>query len=140
MRGSAARSHGPISAGPGPIVTPSRSITTPIAGSWNANSRGRREGRGSTAPVTPLPDQPAAPPVSRSLLMSHGMWGSPYVWENSTSYFARLGYTIEAPALRHHGSGTGATPDELGRLSLLDYAGDLEAVIRQADRIPVLLG
>ena len=90
--------------------------------------------------MTPLPDQPAAPPVPRSLLMIHGMWGRPYVWENFNPYFARLGYTVEAPALRHHGLGTGAAPDELGRLSLLDYAGDLEAVIRKAGRKPVLIG
>ncbi len=72
--------------------------------------------------------------------MIHGMWGRPDVWENFIPYFESLEYAVEAPALRHHAVAAGAPPAELGRVSLTDYADDIEAIIRRSGRLPILFG
>jgi non-heme chloroperoxidase len=74
------------------------------------------------------------------MLMIHGMWGRPGVWQNFIPYFAGLGYAVEAPVLRYHELQPGDAPAELGRLSLADYADELEAVIRKSDGLPILMG
>jgi pimeloyl-ACP methyl ester carboxylesterase len=75
-----------------------------------------------------------------SIMMIHGMWGRPDVWENFAPYFESLGYAVETPALRHHGLGAGEPPAELGTVSLTDYADDIEAIIRRSDGLPILFG
>lgn len=78
-----------------------------------------------------------------SIVMIHGMWSTPAVWENFERRFSDLGYRCLAPALRHHDGPVDAPPHpDLGRVSLIDYADDLELFIRQScgGRRPVVMG
>ena len=74
------------------------------------------------------------------IMMIHGMWGRPGVWEHFAPYFRNLGHAVETPALRFHDRPDGDEPMEIGNLSLLDYVADLEGAIRQSSDIPVLVG
>ncbi len=79
----------------------------------------------------------ATPPP---IVMIHGMWGRPAVWEQFASCFRGLGHAVETPALRFHDRPAGDVPPEIGNLSLLDYVADLEGTIRRSPGIPVLVG
>ena len=73
--------------------------------------------------------------------MIHGMWGGGWYWENYERFFQERGYHCVATTLRHHDMDPGGTPDpRLGRTSLLDYAEDLEAEIRQLGVQPIVMG
>ncbi len=74
------------------------------------------------------------------MMMIHGMWGRPGVWENFRPYFTQRGFDVHAPALRHHESGSTDSGSDLGKTSLIDYAGDLEAAVRRLDSPPILVG
>ena len=74
------------------------------------------------------------------IVMIHGMWSRPAVWENFAPYFRNLGHAVATPALRFHDRPDGDAPAELGRISLLDYVSDLEGVIRRSGEAPVLVG
>lgn len=77
------------------------------------------------------------PPV----VMIHGMWGDPKVWEPFRSVYQAQGYTVHTPTLRHHDIGPGEAPDPaLGTTSLGDYCADLSAFIDTLDTAPVLVG
>ncbi|MEW6334905.1 MAG: alpha/beta hydrolase [Thermodesulfobacteriota bacterium] len=77
----------------------------------------------------------------RTMVMIHGMFGGSWCWENYRGFFGRRGYRCLAPALRHHDvDPKGAPHPELGTVSLLDYADDLERMIRGLDEKPVLIG
>lgn len=79
----------------------------------------------------------ARPPV----VMIHGMWGGPQVWEPFRSVYESRGYTVHTPTLRHHDIGPGDRPDPaLGTTSLGDYCADLAAFIDTLDTVPVLVG
>ena len=90
--------------------------------------------------MSPVPDRQATGTSPPPIVMIHGMWSRPDVWENFIPYFERIGFAVEAPALRHHELRAGEAPAELGRVSLIDYADDLEAIIRRSGRLPVLFG
>lgn len=76
-----------------------------------------------------------------TIVMIHGMWGSPAYWEKFRGYFEGRGYRCVAPTLRHHGGAFDDPPHpELGTTSLLDYAADLEAEIRALEAPPILMG
>jgi non-heme chloroperoxidase len=72
--------------------------------------------------------------------MIHGMWGRPEVWENFNAFFSQRGFPVQTPALRHHEAGSKVAADQLGKTSLAGYASDLELVLRQIDRPPILIG
>jgi pimeloyl-ACP methyl ester carboxylesterase len=74
------------------------------------------------------------------IVMIHGMWSRPGVWDNFAPYFRNLGHAVETPALRFHDRPESDLPAELGSLSLLDYAADLESAIRRSGEVPVLVG
>jgi pimeloyl-ACP methyl ester carboxylesterase len=79
--------------------------------------------------------------LAETLVMIHGMWGTPSHWENFRGYFGGRGYRCLTPTLRYHDMDPQGIPDpRLGRTSLLDYAGDLEKIIRGLEDRPVLLG
>jgi len=79
--------------------------------------------------------------MRRDIVMIHGMWCGPWVWDRFAAVLERRGWRCHRPALRHHDVDPSAPPDpRLGRVSLLDYAADLEAVVRGFDEPPVLLG
>ncbi len=77
----------------------------------------------------------ALPPV----LMIHGAFCGPWAFEKFRVPFEEAGFAVTAPVLRHHDSGMNPPP-ALGTTSLLDYAADLEPVLRSLDVPPILVG
>jgi non-heme chloroperoxidase len=79
--------------------------------------------------------------MSKTIVMIHGMWGSGNVWSDYKQYFESQGYQVITPTLRFHGNQfIHAAPAELGRLSILDYANDLEKEIRALNEKPIIMG
>ena len=77
----------------------------------------------------------------QTIFMIHGMFGGSWCWDHYRAFFEARGDRCLAPDLRHHDAAPGADPHpELGTLSLLDYAADLEAAIRSLDEKPVIMG
>lgn len=73
--------------------------------------------------------------------MIHGMWGGAWYMENYKNFFREKGYSCITPTLRYHDTDPEATPNPLlGTTSLLDYARDLEAEIRQMEEPPIIMG
>lgn len=69
------------------------------------------------------------------------MWGSGWYWENFKGFFESKGYRCVIPTLRFHDMDPNAVPDpRLGTTSLLDYAADLEKLIRELQVRPILMG
>jgi non-heme chloroperoxidase len=88
------------------------------------------------------PAEPTVPGESVTrppILMIHGMWAGPWVWQDYVPVFERRGYRCLTPTLRHHDATPLEPPSELGRTSLLDYAADLQREIERLDQPPMLL-
>jgi hypothetical protein len=62
--------------------------------------------------------------------MIHGMWGGPWYWENYIGYFKAKSYNCIAATLRYHDMEPKTSGSAPWRMSLLDYADDLEKEIR----------
>jgi pimeloyl-ACP methyl ester carboxylesterase len=75
------------------------------------------------------------PPV----VMIHGAFCGPWAFDRFRAAFDDAGYKLHLPALRHHDCGR-APPPALGKVSLLDYARDLEALIDGFKEAPILVG
>ncbi|MEQ8281988.1 MAG: alpha/beta hydrolase [Parvibaculum sp.] len=76
----------------------------------------------------------------RTVMLVHGMWSRPHVWDNFRTFFEARGYRVVVPALRHRAE-PGADPHpELGVTSIADYADDLAAEIRNLGHKPVIIG
>ncbi len=76
-----------------------------------------------------------------TILIIHGMWGGPWIHDNLRSFFERKGYDVVIPWLRYHDVDPRAPPHpDLGPLSLLDYADDLQKIIEGMDHPPIILG
>lgn len=73
------------------------------------------------------------------IVFIHGMWCGPEVFEPYRQFFTERGYHCHLPALRLHDIQNNEST-ALGRLSLLDYAADLEAFIRTLPQQPILIG
>jgi pimeloyl-ACP methyl ester carboxylesterase len=79
--------------------------------------------------------------MSQNIVMIHGMFCGGWVWEGYKRLFESRGYACIAPTLRYHDTPPGDPPHpRLGTTSLLDYASDIEAEIRELDTLPVILG
>jgi non-heme chloroperoxidase len=79
--------------------------------------------------------------MAETIVMIHGMWGSGWYWENFKGFFESKGYRCVIPTLRFHDVDPNAVPDpRLGTTSLLDYAEDLEKLIRELQVRPILMG
>ncbi|MFH1114244.1 MAG: alpha/beta hydrolase [Pseudomonadota bacterium] len=79
--------------------------------------------------------------MTETIVMIHGMWGTPRIWENYRGFFEQRGYRCVIPALRFHDADPASSPDpELGRTGLLDYASDLEREIMSLDSKPIIMG
>ena len=84
--------------------------------------------------------QPASDPGTL-IYMIHGMWGNAGVWDAYRLSYEKAGYTCVVPTLRHHDLTPGREPSTAqGTTSLLDYAADLEAEIRQLPEKPIIIG
>lgn len=77
----------------------------------------------------------ARPPI----VFIHGMWCSPEVFDPYRKFFTDLGYECHVPPLRHHAEQKQPL-EAVGRLSILDYANDLEAFIRTLPQKPIIIG
>ena len=79
--------------------------------------------------------------MAETIVMIHGMWGSGWYWENFKGFFESKGYRCVIPTLRFHDMDPKGIPDpRLGTTSLLDYAEDLEKLIRELQVRPILMG
>jgi non-heme chloroperoxidase len=79
--------------------------------------------------------------MAETIVMIHGMWGTGSFLENFRSFFESKGYRCVIPTLRFHDMDPNAVPDpRLGTTSLLDYAEDLEKLIRELDGMPIIMG
>ncbi len=79
--------------------------------------------------------------MAETIVMIHGMWGSGWYWENFKGFFESKGCRCVIPTLRFHDMDPNAVPDpRLGTTSLLDYAEDLEKLIRELQVRPILMG
>jgi pimeloyl-ACP methyl ester carboxylesterase len=73
--------------------------------------------------------------------MIHGMWGGAWYWKRFRTFFQERGYHCIVPDLRYHDVEPGAAPHpELGTTGLLDYAYDLEELLRGLDETPIIMG
>jgi non-heme chloroperoxidase len=78
--------------------------------------------------------------MAEQIVMIHGMWGGGWYWQNLKQYFEARGFACLTPTLRYHDQDPAEKPDpRLGTTSLLDYAQDLEILIRSLDK-PFLMG
>lgn len=78
--------------------------------------------------------------MAKLAVLIHGMWATPDVWRNWAPFLERRGWQAVAPALRHHEAPPLAPPAELGTTSLMDYAADLEAMLKALTEKPILVG
>ncbi len=79
--------------------------------------------------------------MNEAIVMIHGMWGGNWVWDNYKEFFENKDYICITPTLRYHDMDPNEQPDsKLGTVSLLDYADDLEKLIRKLDVPPVIIG
>ena len=78
------------------------------------------------------------------LMLIHGAWLSARSWERFADYFGKRGFAVSAPEWpRKHGdveAAARATPDELAGLGLGEIVDHYEALIRELDEPPVLVG
>lgn len=80
-------------------------------------------------------------PVTETIFMIHGMCVGGWCWSNYRGFFEGRGYRCITPTLRYHEiTASGVAEPRLGVTSLLDYAQELEAQIRQLDQTPILIG
>jgi pimeloyl-ACP methyl ester carboxylesterase len=79
--------------------------------------------------------------MNKTIIMIHGMWGSGWYWENYKKYFEAKGYKCFVPTLRYHNVNPKSAPHkELGTTSILDYAADLEKLIKEIGGQPIIIG
>lgn len=79
--------------------------------------------------------------MNQTIIMIHGMWGSSWYWENYKNYFEAKGYKCIVPTLRYHDVNPKSAPhDKLGTTSILDYAADMEKLIKEIDGKPIIIG
>jgi pimeloyl-ACP methyl ester carboxylesterase len=79
--------------------------------------------------------------MTETIVMIHGMWGGPWLWENYKNFFEQRDFQCHTPTLRYHDIDPNDKPDpRLGTTSLLDYAQDLEDYIHNLDQKPLLMG
>src|SRR3990167_1662239 len=75
--------------------------------------------------------QPMADGEAPAVMLIHGMWSRPHVWDGFRAYFEDRGYEVIVPTLRHHEAAADGLPHpELATTSVADYASD----IARADR------
>lgn len=79
--------------------------------------------------------------MAETVFMIHGMWGSPWHWDNYRRIFEAEGYRCIAITLPYHDMDPEDVPDpRLGTASLLDYADALEREIKLLDEKPIVIG
>jgi pimeloyl-ACP methyl ester carboxylesterase len=75
------------------------------------------------------------------IVMLHGAFCGAWAFDGYKQLFTAYGAKVHAPTLRHHDLLPGQrAPRELGTTSTLDYADDVEALVRSLKTPPVLIG
>ncbi len=72
------------------------------------------------------------------MVMIHGAFAAPFVWDGFAAKFRAAGYKVHTPCLRHHAEG--GPPAGLAQTSLTDYADDLKSLLHDLVAPPVLVG
>jgi pimeloyl-ACP methyl ester carboxylesterase len=86
-----------------------------------------------------ISQEPVTTTHSTPLLFVHGMWHGAWCWaEHFLPYFAQHGYSSYALSLRGHGASEGH--ERLRWASLANYVADIEQVVNEMRRSPVLIG
>ncbi len=80
-------------------------------------------GKNAASHATPAQKTGAFP-----IVFVHGSWGGKYQFEQWMRYCAQSGWESYALDLRNHST---RTPEELGAISINDYASDVEAALAQ---------
>ena len=81
------------------------------------------------------------PVMDETIVMIHGMWGGGWCWDHYKSFYQKKGYRCITPTLRYHHMNPNDEPDRrLGTVSLVEYADDLEKLIRKLDSPVILMG
>jgi pimeloyl-ACP methyl ester carboxylesterase len=76
-----------------------------------------------------------------AIMLVHGMWSRPHVWDNFRQFLEARNYRVVVPTLRHHDGAPGAMPHpELGTMSLVDYLADLASEIGRLGGKPLVIG
>ncbi len=79
--------------------------------------------------------------MAQTIIMIHGMFAGGWCWDKYKGLFEEKGYHCITPTLRFHEMTPKDSPNpQLGTVSLLDYAEDLEKEIRKLDSVPILMG
>lgn len=85
--------------------------------------------------------QPMADDEAPVVMLIHGMWSRPHVWDGFRSYFEDRGYKVIVPTLRHHEAGADGSPHpDLATTSVGDYALDIAREIGKLGRRPLIIG
>ncbi len=79
--------------------------------------------------------------MTSTVVLIHGAFCAGWAMEPYAQLFALQGFKVLTPTLRHHDFAPGVRPPrELGLTSMLDYADDIEAIVRTLKEPPVLIG
>lgn len=79
--------------------------------------------------------------MSKTVMMIHGMQGGGWYWKGYRIFFESQGYRCVTPTLRYHDIFPNDQPDPaLGKVSLLDYADDLERELQKLPKDTVIIG
>lgn len=79
--------------------------------------------------------------MESTVVMIHGAFCADWAFEGYRALFEAQGMRCLTPTLRHHDTQPGTRAvKELGFTSTLDYADDIEALVRRLPRPPVLIG
>ncbi|MGD8327029.1 MAG: alpha/beta hydrolase [Sphingomonadales bacterium] len=75
------------------------------------------------------------------LLLIHGMWAKPRLWQHMTDAFEAAGYEVINPPLPFHDVEPGEpAPEGLGTCSLNDYVAFLEREAAKCEATPIIIG
>ena len=75
------------------------------------------------------------------VMLIHGMWSRPHVWDNFRAFFEARGYRTIVPTLRFHDIQPGDDPHpSLGETSLSDYLDSLTGEIGRLGTKPLIIG
>lgn len=79
--------------------------------------------------------------MSPPVVMIHGAFSAAWAFDGYAQLFRSYGAKVLTPTLRHHETPPGRRASrELGLTSTLDYAADIEEVVRTLGEPPVLIG
>ncbi len=79
--------------------------------------------------------------MTQTVIMVHGAFCAGWAFDRYAKLFEAHGARVIVPTLRHHDLAPGVrAPRELGLTSTLDYANDIEALVRGLPTPPVIVG